>query len=531
MGNMTYSEPKYIDTACDVLSDIMMTQASSQYGGLTIPEIDKLLAPYVEKSYHYHYERLLDSISKIVDEPCVITEELEKEALELTKRDLEQGLQGFEMKFNSVSSSRGDYPFLTFSFGEDVQNPYSVMVAEAILKVRKEGQGKEGRKTPVVFPKLVFLYVEDYHGKGKEFEYLFDLAIDCSAKCMYPDYLSLTGEGYVASIYKKYKKVISPMGCRAWLSPWFKRGGIKPADEQDEPVFIGRFNIGAVSLNLPMIYQKAKVEGRDFYEVLDYYLELIRGIHKRTYEYLGEQKASTNPLAYMYGGFLGGNLRANDKIKPVLKSATASFGITALNELQQLHNGKSLVEDGKFCIEVMEYINKKVEQFKEEDGRLYAIYGTPAENLCGLQVKQFKAKYGEIKNVSDRTYVSNSFHCHVSENLTPVEKQDLENRFWDLFNGGKIQYVKYPIGYNKAAIKAMVTRAMKLGFYEGVNKALSICNNCGHDEEGMDICPVCGSADLTKVERMNGYLSYTRINGDTRLSDHKMDEISDRVSM
>ena len=146
----------------------------------------------------------------------------------------------------------------------------------------------------------------------------------------------------------------------------------------------------------------------------------------------------------------------HDKIKPLLKTATASFGITALNELQQLHNKKSLVEDGQFAIEVMEHINKKVAQFKEEDGNLYALYGTPAENLCGLQVKQFRKKYGIIENVSDREYVSNSFHCHVSEDISPIRKQDLEKRFWDLMNGGKIQYVKYPIDYNKKAIERCV---------------------------------------------------------------------------
>lgn len=206
-----------------------------------------------------------------------------------------------------------------------------------------------------------------------------------------------------------------------------------PADDKDEPVFEGRFNIGVVSLHLPMILAKARQENRDFYEVLDYYLELIRRIHIRTYAYLGEMKASTNPLAYCEGGFYGGHLGLHDKIKPLLKTATASFGITAFNELQQLqYNKKSLVEDGQFALEVLEHINKKIDEFKEEDGNLYAIYATPAENLCGLQVKQFRKKYGIIENVSDREYVSNGFHCHVTEDITPIEKQDLEYRFWEL---------------------------------------------------------------------------------------------------
>ena len=224
-------------------------------------------------------------------------------------------------------------------------------------------------------------------------------------------------------------------------------------------------------------------------------------------------------------------MNINDKIKPLLKSATASFGITALNELQRLHNGKSLVEDNAFALEVMEFINNRINEFKKEDGRLYAIYGTPAENLCGLQVNQFRNKYGIIEGVSDRPYVSNSFHCHVSEDITPIQKQDIERAFWGLFNGGKIQYVRYPIGYNIEAIKTLIRRAMDYGFYEGVNMSLSYCNNCGHQELDMDACPECGSSDLTKIDRMNGYLSYSRVKGDTRLNQAKMEEIKDRVSM
>ncbi|NTV79529.1 MAG: anaerobic ribonucleoside-triphosphate reductase, partial [Clostridiales bacterium] len=293
----------------------------------------------------------------------------------------------------------------------------------------------------------------------------------------------------------------------------------------------GRFKIGAVSLHLPMILAKARQESKDFYDVLDYYLNLIRNLHVRTYAYLGEMRASTNPLAYCEGGFLYGNLGLNDKIKPLLKAATASFGITALNELQRLYNGKSLVEDGQFALEVLEFINKRVTEFKNEDGNLYAIYGTPAENLCGLQVQQFRKKYGIIEGVSDREYVSNSFHCHVAEELTPIQKQDLESRFWELSNGGKIQYVKYPIDYNVDAIKTLIRRAMSMGFYEGVNLSLAYCDDCGHEELEMDVCPECGSKNLTKIDRMNGYLSYSRVHGDTRLNDAKMVEIKERKSM
>ncbi len=522
MGNLWYNEPKTLDVAFDVIGDIVLSAASQQYGGFTVPSVEKILEPYAEKSYVKYKEKYLGlGLSQ---------ERAEEETMKDIARDLEQGVQGWEYKFNSVSSSRGDYPFITMTFGTGT-GKFAKMASIAMLEVRRKGQGKESCKKPVLFPKLVFLYDENLHGPGKELEDVFEAGIECSRKTMYPDWLSLTGKGYISSMYKQYGEIISPMGCRAFLSPWYVKGGMNPADDTDHPVFVGRFNIGVVSLHLPMILAKSRQESREFYEVLDYYLELIRQLHIRTYAYLGEMRASTNPLAYCEGGFYGGHLGIHDKIKPLLKTATASFGITAFNELQRLYNGKSLVEDGQFAIEVLEHINEKITEFKKADGNLYAIYATPAENLCGLQVKQFRKKYGIVENVSDREYVSNGFHCHVTEDITPIQKQDLEYRFWELSNGGKIQYVKYPIDYNKEAVKTLVRRAMDMGFYEGVNLSLAYCDDCGHQELEMDVCPKCGSHNLTKIERMNGYLSYSRVKGDTRLNDAKMAEIKERRSM
>ena len=522
MGNIWYNEPKTLDVAFDVIGDIVMSASAQQYGGFTLPEIDKVLVKYAEKSYNKYF-----------NEAYLLTEDAEKSdeyALKKVQNDFEQGFQGWEYKFNTVGSSRGDYPFITVTAGLSTDR-FGVMCNKAMLKVRMNGQGKKGNKKPVLFPKIVFLYDEKLHGKNMPLRDVYDAGIACSQKSMYPDWLSLSGEGYIAETYQKYGRVISPMGCRAFLGLWFERGGMQPADENDLPVFEGRFNIGAVSLHLPMIYMKAQKECEDFYKILDYYLEMIRKLHLRTYEYLGEMKASINPLAFCEGGFYGGHLNYKEKIKPCLESATASFGITALNELQRLYNGKSIAEDGEFALEVMKYINNKVNQYKKEDKRIYAIYGTPAESLAEKQVYQFRNKYGIIPNVSDRLYVSNSFHCHVTEDITPIQKQDLEKRFWDLLNGGKIQYVRYTVDYNKEAVETLVDRAMKMGFYEGVNLELSYCDDCGHQELDMDVCPKCGSRNLTKISRMNGYLSYSRVKGDTRLNKGKMAEIAERRSM
>ena len=356
MGNLWYNEPKTLDVAFDVIGDIVLSAASQQYGGFTVPSVEEILAPYAEKSYEKYIEKYLDL--------GLAADKAKEVAWKDVQRDMEQGFQGWEYKFNSVSSSRGDYPFITMTAGTGTSR-FAKMATMTMLNVRKGGQGKKDHKKPVLFPKIVFLYDEALHGPGGELEDVFEAGIDCSSKTMYPDWLSLTGKGYIASMYKRYGKIISPMGCRAFLSPWYERGGMYPADDKDSPVFVGRFNIGVVSLHLPMILAKARQESRDFYEVLDYYLELIRKIHIRTYAYLGELKASTNPLAYCEGGFYGGHLGLHDKIKPLLKTATASFGITAFNELQQLYNKKSLVEDGQFALEVLEHINKKIEELRK----------------------------------------------------------------------------------------------------------------------------------------------------------------------
>lgn len=533
MGNVWYNEPKSLDTAWDVLGDLILSTAAQQYGGFTVPEVDKVLAPYAKKSYEKYLKEYYNLMSDVISKDFVssLKEKAEKYAMKKTQREMEQGYQGIEYKLNTVGSSRGDYPFVTFTFGLGTE-VFERMCSKTILQVHEKGQGKEGFKRPVLFPKLVFLYDKNIHDIGKINEDVFEAGISCSSKTMYPDWLSMSGNGYISNMYKKYKRVISPMGCRAFLSPWYEKGGMNPADENDKPVFVGRCNLGAISLHLPMILAKARRESKDFYEVLDYYMELIRNLHKRTYDYIGELRASVNPIMFCEGGLYGGHLKPNEKIRSLLPPMTMSYGITALNELQELYNGKSLVEDNKFALEVMQYINDKLAKYKEKDHILYAVYGTPAENLAGLQVKQFRKEFGIVHNVSDREYVTNSFHCHVTENITPIQKQNLEYDFWDLFNGGKIQYVRYTLGYNKDAIRTLVKRAMDMGYYEGVNLALSYCDDCGYQAVDIgDECPVCGSKNLTKIDRMNGYLAYSRRNGESRMSDSKMAEIEERKSM
>lgn len=505
MGNLWYNEPKTLDVAFDVIGDLVLSTAAQQYGGYTIPQVDDILAKYAQKSYDKYYEEIFELLNKVAPSRIANEHTAHNEAMKKIEEDIAQGYKGWEYKFNSVGSSRGDYPFVSISFGLN-KTDFGKLINKTILRVHARGQGKKEVKRPTLFPKLMFLHDKELHGKGKPLYDVYKEALDCSSKTMYPDYISLNNTNTtIGKMYQEYGEVISAMGCRAYLSPYWEKGGISKLNETDRPVFVGRWNAGAISLHLPMILAKSREENKDFYEVLDYYLELIRNLHRRTKEYLGNLRASVNPVAFCEGGFYKGNLQPHEKIEKILGYETYSFGVTALNELQQLYNSKSITEDGDFAFEVMEYINQKKDEYTQEDKMLYAIYGTPAESLVGLQVKQFRNKYGIIENVSDKDYVSNSFHCHVTEDINPIQKQDYEERFWHLFEGGRIQYCKYPIKYNTKAIETLVDRAMDKGFYEGVNMSLSYCDDCGYEDINIEHdCPKCGGDNIVSIERMNG---------------------------
>lgn len=540
MGNLDYVEPKSLDVAFDLVGDVTLNAASSQYGGFTIPQVDKLFAPYAQKSYDLYYDEYMKIAlgqqydlwkSGNASNPDSYHKEADEYATNKVRREFEQGFQSWEMKFNSVASSRGDYPFTAITFGLGT-GKFETMCSSVCMKVRKGGQGKEGLKHPVLFPKLSFFYDESLHGEGKELEWLFDEALECSMKTMYPDFISLTGDGYTSETYKKYGVATSKMGCRAAVSRWFERGGVSPADENDKCIMDGRFNMGAISLHFSMIGAKAKKEDKDYFEVLDYYLEMVRGIHKRTIEFLSHKKAGINPLGFCQGGFYGGHLDPDQELgMDFLKPMTISFGIIGLNEASVLMTGKAIHEDNTWAISVLKHINEYVDKIKNEDGILYAIYGTPGESLVATQVQQFKKKYGIIKGVSDHDYVTNSFHCPVYADITPIQKQDIEYPMFHLVNGGQIAYARMRSNYNFEAFKVLTRRAMKLGYYWGNNQQLDWCEDCGFAFIDSDTCPKCGSDKVTRIERMNGYLSYSSVRGKTMYSDTKLQEFKERVSM
>lgn len=518
MSGIHYTEPKTVLSALQVIGDITLVATAQQFGGFTLPELDKVLLPYVIKSYDRY---LIDYDNNT------------EKAKASTIRELEQGFQALELKLNTVPSSRGDFAFTTITFGqwninEPTNNKYWLnMIGSVILKVRQKGY--DG--VPVVFPKLVFLYDKNLIDHDDYASELFNEAVKCSSKCMYPDYLSLTGnieQNQVGMEYHLYNKIISPMGCRAYLSHW-----VDP--KTNKVVTVGRCNIGAVSLNIPLIIAIAKKEfstnwKESFWNLLSDRLQVIREFLCKRYEIIRHTKASTNPLAFTQGGFYNGYRQPDEEVGDLVDYMTASFGITALNEATVLWCGKSLYEDKSiFANKVIDFILAKLDKYKEQDHHLYALYGTPAESLCGTQATQYREYTGDNQFGS---FFSNSFHCHVSEDITPIEKQDTEAAAFHKVAGGHIQYVRLDNPENLEATKAIIERGMSLGFYQGVNFDSCHCNDCGTSfTNGGKTCPSCGSHNITTISRVCGYLGYSNINGHTRMNDAKLDEIKQRKSM
>ena len=536
MSNVQYSEPKTVLSALQVIGDITLVATAQQFGGFTLPELDKVLLPYVMKSLaaaRHKYADLgldADTIARVTARDV--------------ERELEQGFQSLELKLNTVPCSRGDFAFTTITFGQwdpakfsEEERHWLMKISSIMLQVRRNGHGKDGK--PVVFPKLVYLYDEKQIAEDKASSELLDEAVKTSAQCMYPDYLSLSSEnGSVSEIFQKYGAITSPMGCRAFLSLWQNEAG--------EAITIGRCNIGAVSLNLPIILKLAQLRHpdswrTDFWRILDERLEFIRAFFKKRYDIIRNQKCSSNPLAFTQGGFYEGTKSPDDRVGDLVRYMTASFGITALDEATYLWSGQRLVEEGgDFSASVLRHLKEKLQTFKEEDGYLYAIYGTPAESLCATQARQYDRFCADegVDNVFRHTehyspeYFTNSFHVNVTEDITPFEKQDREFIDFHLCEGGHIQYVRLDNPENFAAVKAVIARGMKKGFYQGVNFDSAYCGDCGqHSTNVLFKCPHCGSENLSVISRVCGYLGYSNVNGMSRMNDGKMAEIRNRRSM
>lgn len=523
INGLKYDDANCIEAYLGVLSDVLLEASANQYGGFTINEIDHVLEDALENAYNKSIEYYTEQVGDLVPK-----DRIEKLAMNFVERAFRKRWNGIETRLNSISNSNMQVPFETIAFGNRTSF-WARMVSRIILETRLKGCGKY-RQT-AIFPKLVFFYREEIHGKGGINEDLYKLAIECRSKREYPDFLSLDN-GWCGEVWKKYGYALAPMGCRAYLSLWFEKGGIKPLDKNDKAIFNGRANCGAITINTVKPAIKYKGDKEAYFKEVKRCFDLATEGHLWTYNRMKDVKASTNPLFFCEGG-CHIKLKPEETIEKAIKTFTWSYGYIGLNEASLLMTGKEIHEDNSFAIEVLEHFNKWKNEAIKKYGLLFAIYSTPAEGYAETCRNKDYEEFGLIPGVTDKKYYMNSFHVNVAAKINPFKKMEIEKPMFDLANGGHIVYTEYPINHNLEAISQSTRKAMKLGLYEGVNFDSITCKNCGKTVTEYDPknpkCNHCGSTKLIVVDRVCGYLSYYEIDGSTRVNDGKYQENQNRV--
>lgn len=514
LNGTVYAEPKHFDSAINVVGDVTLFASAQQYGGFTIPEIDTVLAKYAEKSYQSNLKFILDKFGDITNED--IMETLEQTAYDMTVRELEQGFQGFETKLNTISNSLGQIPFVTITFGLDTTQ-WGREISKAILNVRIKGIGEN--KSTAVFPKLSFLHRKEINGNPESPNYdIKQLGIQCSRLRLYPDWLSLDN-GNLAEVYERSGQVVSGMGCRAYLSPFW--------DEQGNEIYTGRSNIGAVTLNLPKIGLESKGDWNKFFDLIDKYSDIVFAIHEDYYTKISKTKGSSNPLYFCEGGAWT-KVGYDEEVGKIYEASTASLGYIGIYETLKAMN-VSKEEYLKYGTKIVAYLKKLTEKATINYNHLYALYSTPAESLCYRFQKINRKDYGVIEDVTDREYITNSFHVPVWEDVSVPEKIAFEAPFHKLATGGRISYNEFVYGVDNSVLEQAINFAMEKGMYYGVNVVAGTCNQCGYSGDFHDNCPKCGTHDITVVTRVCGYLSFDQIHGDSRYNPGKQKEVKERV--
>lgn len=491
LNGTVYAEPKHFDSAINVVGDVTLFASAQQYGGFTIPEIDTVLAKYAEKSYQSNLKFILDKFGDITNED--IMETLEQTAYDMTVRELEQGFQGFETKLNTISNSLGQIPFVTITFGLDTTQ-WGREISKAILNVRIKGIGEN--KSTAVFPKLSFLHRKEINGNPESPNYdIKQLGIQCSRLRLYPDWLSLDS-GNLAEVYERSGQVVSGMGCRAYLSPFW--------DEQGNEIYTGRSNIGAVTLNLPKIGLESKGDWNKFFDLVDKYSDIVFSIHEDYYTKISKTKGSSNPLYFCEGGAWT-KVGYDEEVGKIYEASTASLGYIGIYETLKAMNVPK-EEYLKYGTKIVAYLKKLTEKATINYNHLYALYSTPAESLCYRFQKINRKDYGVIEDVTDREYITNSFHVPVWEDVSVPEKIAFEAPFHKLATGGRISYNEFVYGVDNSVLEQAINFAMEKGMYYGVNVVAGTCNQCGYSGDFHDNCPKCGTHDITVVTRVCGLI-------------------------
>lgn len=366
LNGTVYAEPKHFDSAINVVGDVTLFASAQQFGGFTIPEIDTVLAKYAELSYKTNLRFCEENVQSILPDASELVKDM---AYKMTIREIEQGIQGFETKLNTVSNSLGQVPFVTVTFGLDTST-WGREIAKNLIKVREKGTGQ--KKTTAVFPKLVFLHRAEVNGNPGSPN--FDIkqeAIQCSRTRLYPDYLSLDS-GHLAEVYNRTGgKAVSPMGCRAFLSPFW--------DEQGNEIYTGRSNIGAVTLNLPKIGLESKGDWNKFFDLIDKYSDIVFSIHEDYYTKISKTKGSSNPLYFCEGGAWT-KVGYDEEVGKIYEASTASLGYIGIYETLKAMNVPK-EEYLKYGTKIVAYLKKLTEKATINYNHLYALYSTP--KLCG----------------------------------------------------------------------------------------------------------------------------------------------------
>ena len=517
--------PKSFQVACTVTTQIIAQVASGQYGGQSINGIDRILAPYVRKSYEKYLELTLQEQVEVYGmQPDVI--KAEEIAWNRTKKEVKDGIQTIQYQINTLMTTNGQAPFVTLFMHFDPHSELAkeaALIDEEILKQRIQGIKNESDVyiTPA-FPKLIYVLDEHNVHPTSEYYYLTELAAQCTAKRMYPDYISAKK---MKEIYEG--NVFAPMGCRSFLSPW--------KNDQGDYVFNGRFNIGVVSLNLPQIGILAQGKEEAFFEILEKRLELAEKALLFRYELLKDVTSDVSPIHWQYGAIA--RLPKGAPIRPLLEGgyATISLGYIGLYEATKLIVGHSNTsEEGHtFAKKVMERLQQATEMWREKHNIGFALYGTPAESLTNRFSSIDRARFGEIPDITDKGYYTNSYHVNVREEINVFDKFAFESEFQKLSTGGCISYAEIPnMTNNIPALLTMMQYIYDTISYAEFNTKSDYCHECGFDGEIIVNdqvqweCPRCHNTNrdtLTVIRRTCGYL------GENFWNEGRTKEIKDRV--
>lgn len=511
LNNMEYHEPKSAATALAVMGDLILSASSNQYGGFSVVDIDKIVAPYADKSYNSHLAYFSEKLGAGNDK-YKLAKELAKEQ---TLNELRQGYQSIEYKLNSLSNALGQTPFVTFTFGFDTSF-WGREFTKAILNTRLETDN-------VVFPKLVMYCRKEINTNPDSPNYdLFVLANKCSRHRLYPDYLSFDS-GFLAETYERSGKCLGPMGCRSFLS--FYKNPIT-----NEEIYTGRGNVSVVSVHLVKYALESKGNWDKFYELLDKNTKLAIDANQCYHGEVSKLKGSSNPLFWVEGGAWM-SVGMDESVAPIVKGFTASIGFVGMNQaLRAMGVDTSDHESSqKIAISILERMNAQINKRKDEDGILYSLYATPAESLCYTFNNIIRDQYGIISGVSDKDYQTNSFHIDVWDHVSAPEKISYEAPFHQIAQGGHIGYVELPYGVSTSSLESIIRYAMDKGMYFGINVVSAVCCNCNEHGDFIDECPNCKSKDINIITRVCGYLAVLKRNGEYRQNPGKIAETMQRV--